>query len=206
MQYLVEWITQIIVFLLMAAIVDLLVPASTMKKYIKLVIGLILILVFLKPVFYVFHIDIQQTLESAYSEFMNASTTDEKMENLMKMQKKDIQASQDAYIVKQLSDELTDIAETPLEEKYNMEIRDIQFIFKDDENQTYEGLEEISVTLDEAGHEKGVVTNVEEIVINTKESKHNNEKDRSKQLEEVKTMLEDKWEIDDKEVTVLWGG
>jgi len=204
MSLLIEWITHIIVFLLIAAIVDLLIPASTMKRYIKLVLGLILILIFLKPVFQLFHIDIQRALESAYNEFSEASTTDEEMENLIKMQKSDIQASQDAYIVKQLSVDLAEIAENPLKEELNMEIQGIQFTFEEG-YQTYEGLEEIIVTLSEVGHEKGVVSAVEEIVINTKEPQHNDQKSYE-QLEEAQTLLEDIWEIEDKKVTVLWEG
>ncbi|HLQ70753.1 MAG TPA: stage III sporulation protein AF [Bacillota bacterium] len=206
MHLLVEWITQIIVFLIMAAIVDLLIPASTMKKYIKLVIGLLLILVFLKPIFYIFHIDIEKSLESAYSELSSASTTDGDMESLIKKQKKDIQASKDAYIVKQLSQELTDIAKTPLKEKFNMKITGIQFIFADDRNQTYEGLEEIKVTLVEAGEGEGGVGNIEEVVINTKESEYRHDGEKSKQLEDVQTLLENTWETDNKKVTVLWEG
>lgn len=205
MQLLTEWITQIIVFLLMAAIIDLLIPASTMKRYINLIIGLILILIFLKPVFHILHIDVKSALESGYSKLATENKTDEEMENLIKMQKSDIQASQDAYIIEQLSKELTDIAKEPLEDKFDMEIQAIQFTFQDESNPSYEELEDIIVTLSESHQEKEVATKIEDIEINTKEPKHHHSESDDK-LEDVQTLLVDVWEIENKKVTVLWEG
>src|SRR5690625_31077 len=83
-----QWVGQIIIFLLIAALIDLLIPTNTMKKYIKLVVGIILInnriilttismkkyiklvvgiillLIFLRPIFFLFSIDIENDLES----------------------------------------------------------------------------------------------------------------------------------------------
>lgn len=205
MQLLTHWVTQIIVFLLIAIIVDLLIPASSMKRYINLVVGLILILIFLQPLFKILHIDIQQALKTTYHEMSEASTTNDDMESSIKMQKKDIQASQDAYIVEQLTNELTDLAEEDLENKYDAQIRDMQFDFASESDYTYEDLEEVVVTLEDSEREEGVVKNVEDIHINTEESKDNHQASDD-QTEEIQQFFKHKWEIDDKKVTVLWEG
>lgn len=65
MDVIIQWVTQIILFVILAAIIDLLIPVDAMKKYVKLAVGLILILILLKPVFYLFDADIEQAVETS---------------------------------------------------------------------------------------------------------------------------------------------
>lgn len=46
-----DWVTQIILFIILASVIDLLVPANHLQKYVRLAISLILILILLQPVF-----------------------------------------------------------------------------------------------------------------------------------------------------------
>src|SRR5699024_37373 len=89
MDVLNQWVGQIIIFVLLATIVDLLIPATAMKKYIKLVVGLILILIFLKPVFHLFDMNIQKTLEDSYAQLDQDQGKLDNTEKLLEMQKKE---------------------------------------------------------------------------------------------------------------------
>lgn len=51
MSFLTEWITSIILFILFAIVIDLLLPNSSMQKYAKMVVSLLLIVVMLNPIF-----------------------------------------------------------------------------------------------------------------------------------------------------------
>lgn len=51
MNFITEWVTNIILFILLATVVDMLLPNSTFQKYAKMVAGLLLITVILTPVF-----------------------------------------------------------------------------------------------------------------------------------------------------------
>ncbi|MCY8267765.1 stage III sporulation protein AF, partial [Bacillus haynesii] len=44
MEFLTEWLTNIILFILMAIVIDMLLPNSSMQKYAKMVISLLLML------------------------------------------------------------------------------------------------------------------------------------------------------------------
>src|SRR5699024_4201441 len=101
MDLLVNWVTQIVIFLIVAIMIDLMIPATAMKKYIKLVAGLILILIFLKPVFALFEINIDQALETSYSKVMQEKSEQDTMENSIKMQKNEIEEGQRAYILEE---------------------------------------------------------------------------------------------------------
>lgn len=88
MDVIIQWVTQIILFVILAAIIDLLIPVDAMKKYVKLAVGLILILILLKPVFYLFDADIEQAVETSIDQLDQAYTQDENIENQIEFQKK----------------------------------------------------------------------------------------------------------------------
>src|SRR5690625_3760538 len=105
MELFIEWITQIIIFLLLASFVDFLLPDTNIKKYSKLVIGLILILIFLKPLFSLLTIDMKTSLEQSFIKIYDESE-EESFEKMMKIEKEDIQASKDAYILEEMGRQL----------------------------------------------------------------------------------------------------
>src|SRR5690625_3318494 len=165
MDSIVQWVTQIIIFLLLAAIIDLLIPRNSLKKYVKLVSGLILMLIFLKPLFYLFNFNVDKSLEPLLSQLYHEESSAHSVENLTKMQKTDIQATQHAYILEQMANQLKDIANAPLIETHQVEISTIEFLFTSEEQITYEHLEEMIVYLQEPTEQKGAVTVVDEVII-----------------------------------------
>ncbi|ASK63231.1 stage III sporulation protein AF [Virgibacillus phasianinus] len=206
MDAIVQWITQIIIFMLLATIVELLIPATSMKKYIKLVIALILILIFLKPIFYLFHIDVKEALTASYERLENYNADEKDMKSLIEFQKNEIQDKQSAYIEEQMAVQLIDLAKTPLLESYQAAITNIEFSFASEKTPTrkeFEDLEEVIVYIKHAEESEEGVNIVDEVVINTNTPKRNKD---SPELEEIENLLRDVWEIENKEVTVIWKG
>ncbi|WP_156290827.1 stage III sporulation protein AF [Oceanobacillus salinisoli] len=204
MDILIQWVTQIILFIILATIIDLLIPATAMKKYIKLVVGLILILILLKPIFYVFNMDIESALNASFQQIDQANSNNESVENLIEFQKKEIESKQDAYILEQMAVQLVDIAEDPLKEEHQVEITDVQFQFLPNEELTYEGLEEVIVYVRDFEEGEGEASAVEDVVINTDDSAEKKEEDRHD--DQIKTLLQEVWELTDKEITIYWEG
>ncbi|MBR0627508.1 stage III sporulation protein AF [Bacillus altitudinis] len=119
MSLLTEWITSIILFILFAIVIDLLLPNSSMQKYAKMVVSLLLIVVMLNPIFALFRAD----PDEIFSEIMKGKdqAQSEEIKNQMNLEKKEIQASQRAYILKQMAVQLEKSAKEPLEkESYEM--------------------------------------------------------------------------------------
>ncbi|KML00220.1 stage III sporulation protein AF [Bacillus altitudinis] len=119
MSFLTEWITSIILFILFAIVIDLLLPNSSMQKYAKMVVSLLLIVVMLNPIFALFRAD----PDEIFSEIMKGKdqAQSEEIKNQMNLEKKEIQASQRAYILKQMAVQLEKSAKEPLEkESYEM--------------------------------------------------------------------------------------
>ena len=101
MSFLTTWVTNIIVFILFAVVLDMLLPNSSMQKYTKLVIGLLLTAIFLTPILSLFKqdfaSDIQQKIMS------NGVWGGQTMENSLETKKKEIEETQQAYILEQMA-------------------------------------------------------------------------------------------------------
>lgn len=203
MEFINQWVTQIIIFILLATIIDLLIPATSMKKYIKLIMGLILMLIFLKPVFFLFSIDFQSELTSSFEEIYEEEQDAKTIEKLTNDQKEDIQAVQVAYILEEMSAQLKSIAKDPLQNDYGAEIRDIDFIFMTAGEISLENLGEVIVYLDVTEDQGGKIRLVDEVIIG---------QDQSSQMtgdthdEDIIQLLQEMWDLHDKKVAIKWEG
>lgn len=197
MSLLIEWITQIIIFLLVATIIDMLIPSTSTKKYIKLVLGLILLLIFLKPLFYIFQMDIESAVKTSIQK-IDDDPSKESTGDLIKKQEKEIQASQDAYILKQMTNQLKDIAGQKLKEIYQKEITHIDFSFSNDEH-SYDSLEEVIVYVAETDRQRND-SMIEEVVINTKEPTEEVSLDE----EGITRLLSEMWELEEDILNIKW--
>lgn len=204
MDLFIHWITQIIIFILLAAIIDLLIPSTAIKKYIKLVVGLILIIIFLRPVFFLFTIDVEQALDSSFSSLYEEQTNDFNIENSINLQKTEIQASKDAYVLEQMTNQLTNIAKERLLDEFGVNIYKIDFAFKEDDL-SYENLEGVIVYLETEQAMEGVVSIVDEIKIDTNQKEHKEDYDRKQMDKQVKKLLEEIWELDKNMLSIEWG-
>ncbi|GFZ77404.1 stage III sporulation protein AF [Compostibacillus humi] len=200
MTFLMEWVAQIILFIILATIIDLLIPQSSFQKYIKLAIGLILILILLNPVFSVLNIDIREAVSSSMIKISNEKEISS-MENLIDLQKKEIESAQHAYILEQMAVQLKNIAEPELKDAFAAEIANIEFVFENNRQASYENLNEIIVTLTEGKKEEGMMKAVEDVEINTDEPLKKLDND-----EEIIAYLEKVWELQDKKITIFWEG
>ena len=86
MEFITSWVTNIIVFVLLATVIDMLLPNSAMQKYAKMVIGLLLIAVIISPILKLFHSDFDGLLKIATSSI--DEKTNHQVENLTELKKK----------------------------------------------------------------------------------------------------------------------
>ncbi|MDL4841586.1 stage III sporulation protein AF [Aquibacillus rhizosphaerae] len=199
-----DWVTQIILFLLLAMVIELILPNSSMKKYIDMVVGLLLILIFLQPIFHLFQVDVQELVNKAIPE-LDTSFQEENMKNSIELKKNEIQASQDAYVVEEMAVQMKNQVEEGLNEQYGVGIVDITFQFNEDEESTInmENLETINIILNETEQEQEEGT-VKEVVISVEDS---NQKDEPKpEVEEIESYLYESWQLEDQNISILWEG
>ncbi|RFU61957.1 stage III sporulation protein AF [Bacillus sp. V59.32b] len=203
MEFLTGWVTNIILFVLLATVIDMLLPTSAMQKYAKMVIGLLLIAVIISPVLSLFNTDFDQLLAEATASFEKGEQKN--LENLTEMKKKEIQASQHAYILEQMAVGLKAGVEEELIAKYEMEIQSIHLEVKNAKQpEMPEDLEKIVLELDKAKSETDSVEVVAKIDINTEGDPTPHKQPAN--LEEIKKFLAANWSVDEQVIEIAGEG
>lgn len=194
MSFLTGWVTNIIIFIILATIMDMLLPNTAMRKYAKMVIGLLLITVLLSPIFKLLSTDVDKLIEAAMS--MNVEETGN-MENLIDSKKKEIQAVTSAYILEEVAAQLKTDGEEELINRYNFAFEHIEVSLTTLDNPVIPNdIAVISVILSE--NTDDVIETVQLVDIDTKKSNSY----RSEQAEDIKQFLATQWGIDAEQIEV----
>lgn len=190
MSFLTEWITSIILFILFAIVIDLLLPNSSMQKYAKMVVSLLLIVVMLNPIFALFRADPDQI----FSEIMKGKdqAQSEEIKNQMNLEKKEIQASQRAYILNQMAVQLEKSAKEPLE-KESYEMKHVEVLADEehlDQNMEVDQFRIKAVLVPVTGD---AVETVAKVDIDLSRQKEESAGASAKEMARVKETLADVW-------------
>ncbi|MFC0297371.1 stage III sporulation protein AF [Geobacillus jurassicus] len=201
MQLVIEWVTNIILFLLFAVIIDFLLPSGTMQKYVKMAVGLMLLLVMLAPVLRLASVDPEQLVASALARVSDGREGEEEIKNQIEQQKKEIQASQRAYILEQMAVQLENDANEELMEKYGLKADVNVYAKPRDDWRMPDDIKTIEVVLSK----QRPAGAVEPVVIDTTKPPASSEGDVSL-AEEVRAFLAGRWEIDEDKIDVQFRG
>ncbi|KRF63355.1 hypothetical protein ASG99_04305 [Bacillus sp. Soil768D1] len=199
MSFLAGWVSNIIVFVLLATVIDMLLPNSALQKYAKMVIGLLLIAIIITPILGLFNKDFDEILSAATSEFEDQKKKD--LGNLTEMKKKEIQATQGAYILKQMAVDLQAEVEEELMVDYNMKISSIDVGVKNEEEPSIDDLQNITISLEKAeGKEDSEIEAIAKVDINAERPSSSDDAN----LDAVKRFLATSWSVD-KEIIEIAG-
>ncbi|MEW5551832.1 stage III sporulation protein AF [Peribacillus frigoritolerans] len=197
MSFLAGWVSNIIIFVLLATVIDMLLPNSALQKYAKMVIGLLLIAIIITPILGLFNKDFDDILTAATSEFEEQKKKD--LGNLTEMKKKEIQATQGAYILKQMAVDLQAEVEEELMADYNMRISSIDVGVKNEEEPGVDDLQNITISLEKAeGKENSEIEAVAKVDINTDSPSASNDAN----LDAVKRFLATSWSVDEEIIEI----
>lgn len=185
MQMLKEFITNFVVFMLIAIILDMLVPSSSFKKYTKLVIGLLLISLMLTPILQIFHTDFQSLLSQKIA--LSSQQFDNSFSAKIKDSESDINLANRAYILEQMAVQLKRDAEGELMKTFHYSIIDVKIEMKNETcSMTADNINAVNVFARKDGQD---VQLVEPVEVKFDESKANTEKIEK----EIHDFLEKKW-------------
>jgi stage III sporulation protein AF len=202
MQFLTEWVTNIIIFVLLATIIDMLLPNSNFQKYTKIVTGLLLIAIILTPILKLISKDFESTLRSIP---IFEESKEKSIENLIDLKKKEIQASSDAYILETMAVRLKKDTEEELMVQYGLQIANIELKVDDSSKLAFpENLQKVIVLLKQSEGEANVVEVVRTVEINTENPLPS--KRLTAHSEEITSLLAGKWNVSENAIEVLIEG
>jgi stage III sporulation protein AF len=198
MEFLIEWVTNIILFILLATVIDMLLPNTSLQKYTKMVTGLLLIAIILTPIFKL----ISKDFETVMAQIPTFQGTGEKnMENLIELQKKEIQASNHAYILETMAVQLEKGVEEELMEQFGLEISKIELTTKNDSQESFpDNLEMVTVRLRQPETTVTTVEAIQPVSITTDTPLPS--KDPTEESEKIAAFLSQQWNVTEKTIEV----
>jgi stage III sporulation protein AF len=193
--FLTEWITNIIVLVLLAGVIELLLPGNQFQSYIKMVIGLLILLAMLSPLFKLLNSDMDQVFQAME---LPAATKENEIKNSIEKNKSEIQGAQRAYILEQMAVPMKKQVQEELKKTYELEIVDLQI-------QTDSGTEPLKLE-DITGakvvlakhHEQAGISEVSEVDINISDA--GDQAEKNEVPEEIVHFLASQWQIDSQQV------
>jgi len=204
MDFIKEWITNIILFVLLATVIDMLLPNSSMQKYTKMVTGLLLIAVILTPVLKL----VSQDFEEAIASVPVFEASEEKnMENSIELKKKEIQALNHAYILEEMAVQVKKDVEEELMDKYQLEITKIEFVTDEYDQRAFpDNLDKVMVAVKqkEENQAADAVEVVKQVEINAQEALPS--KSHSNEADKIAAILADRLEVNEKMIEVVVEG
>jgi stage III sporulation protein AF len=202
MQFLTEWITNIILFVLLATIIEMLIPNSSMQKYVKMVTGLLLIVIILTPLLNLFKKDFEQLFSSLA---LTPILQEKNIENVIEMKKKEIQASQRAYILEQMAVQLKNEVEEELMQQYGFQVESVHVSINDEYKNEFsaEDIDSIEVILSKKENSSNSIPAVKPISIDTSKPINHHQSRETNTSKEINRFLANKWGIDGGKIAVI---
>lgn len=194
MEFIKEWVTNIILFVLFATMIDMLLPSSKFQKYTKMVTGLLLISIILTPIFNL----LTQDFEGTMTRISNLEiSSGNRINNSIDLQKNEIQASQDAYILKQMAVQLKEDANEELMDQYGLAITNIDLVVDAENQQSFpQNLKKVVLQLEQPEQTDKAVEVVKSVEINTQQPLPNQKENEDSDA--VKQLLSKKWDVEEK--------
>ena len=177
----------------------MLLPSSTMQKYTKLVVGLLLIAVFITPILSIFNKNFSSDIQE---KILKSSTwSNPHVESSLENKKREIEEKQQAYILEHMAVQLKNEAEKELMDQSNYAIQDIEITLLDKNGEmNIENIETIQVSVAEKQESSsGSVEPVEKIEIMIDENETNVKEIPSSELS---TILSTIWGIDPNKIVI----
>ncbi|MGF3103607.1 stage III sporulation protein AF [Rossellomorea sp. DUT-2] len=200
MSFLTDWITNIIIFVLLATVIDMLLPSSNMQKYAKIVTGLLLITIILTPLFKLMSTDFDTVMESID---INGDSRNNSVENLIEMKKKEIQASQRAYILEQMAVQMKQQAEKEMMDEHGKVIEKV-VVKADDLENVPDSITEVTVVVKDK-QENTTIETVQNVEIDT--GAEPRKKTPEENTSPMASLLAEQWNLTpDKIIITVEGG
>ncbi|WP_332697960.1 stage III sporulation protein AF [Halalkalibacter lacteus] len=216
MGFLTEWLTNIILLILLATILELMLPNSNMQRYVKMVVGLLLLVVMLQPILSIFTEDVDEWLFSLSRE---TERTEQSLNDSINLQKREIELGVSAYILEQVAVQLERQVRETLEDQHSLEIKQVDVELNGDLDQTMDEeqiVEQIQAVhvyvqsqaseLEDEQEKSSEVSPVQVVQIDTSKTITKDTDETNHDLKPVQQLLSENWHIPKEKILLAWEG
>lgn len=216
MGYLEGWVSQLVLIVLFAVILELLLPTGGFQKYVKFVIGLVLIVALLDPVIKLFHLDPGEIISG-----LRTGQGSSQVMSQTNQQKTEIEKAQSAYIQEEVAVQLKNSVKEELNGRYGLQIERMGLSVQQVQPQDM-SLKSITVIVAKSGDKTGAqaggqagaqgsnfssVKPVKDVSINVEsQAPPNNAGMTSAEADKIRSFLAERWGVDKKIISLRMEG
>lgn len=193
MTFLNNWLESIIAFLLLAAVMDLLMPSTRFQQYAKVVIGLLLLFVMLQPLWKILSVDIEKEL----SDWAASTSVDQQAATAAVNKQSSLESTKELFILKESERQLKLLVEKELESDFRRKILEVSIQVGKWENSLPENIEHIDVYIASMKADP-VDYYVKEVQIEPTEKTENSQREE----ERLASFLSKKWNIPKEQLNI----
>ncbi|MGV3487618.1 MAG: stage III sporulation protein AF [Tuberibacillus sp.] len=203
-----NWIAQIILLIMLATVLEMLLPNDSFKRYVKMVIGLVLIVALLSPVMKLFSMPVDEILRS-----INPPPQEDPIKKSLNNNKKVIESNIHSYIQQQTAVQMKNYVQKELIDRYHLTINQLEPEIDPESSES--PVKSVKVWLGQAKTKsdkpESSVKPVEEVTVdvaNQKASKvsENKQAAENKQYEKVRKFLSEKWGLASDKISIQMEG
>jgi len=199
-----SWITQIILLIMLATILEMLLPNDSFKHYVKMVIGLVLIIALLSPVMKLFNTPVDEILQS-----ISPPPQEDQIKNSLNNNKKVIETNLNSYIQQQTAVQMKNYVQKELMDQFQLSIKDLDPQI--DPDSTESPVKSVKVVLGQAKTKSDSKANVEPVKevtvdVSKEDRQESNQKKQtaaeSGKYQKVQKFLAEKWGLSSDKITI----
>lgn len=199
LEFLTDWIQQLIVVILLAIIAEMLLPDSKWRNYTKVVISLIIILICLQPVFTILNLDMNSITSAISINNKEEPSLKQKIDG----HSSEIDQAKNELVTQQVTKSMKEQVADDLASKYNLAIDSVVI--------SGEG-EEISAAVSLGDIDESKIKSIEalkpvSISVNLDDENMSDMNEEGKNLKNqsaVVSFLAENWGIEEKDITITY--
>lgn len=205
-EWLSDWIKQIVILVLIATFLDLLLPNNALERYVKLVMGLLIILAMLVPIF-----DLLQR-DWDFSDFTveRAARTD-RLDPLHKIKQdgETLAGTREGLAREEVEQQLAASIRSAVSEQFKLEVGSVNLQFQVDANGVVKGIDQVQIALHPEAEAKennrqSIVEEVDPVNVELDKQREPSPQDPEpdKRSAAIAAFVAEKWEVPVEQVHV----
>lgn len=206
MEWLADWLNELILLILVATFLDMLLPNNSLDRYVKLVMGLLIIMAILHPIFQLINNQIDWENLTLAPEVVTETSQIPSMEQIKKDGEK-LQERQVHYLQEQLQGSVEEWTKKQLENNYAVEVMNVEAETELNEEKV-PVLKRLSVVVQPSGSKSNeshlTFRPIEPIEIGEEESVAVNQSIENAKTKEMERYLLDHLTIEPQNIEVRW--
>lgn len=203
--FLKSWVTNIVILVILISFLEIILPTSNMKRYINMIIGLLVILVLINPFIALITNDMSIEKE-VFSNILEAN-------EMSRSNKENFSDVQDNQVIELYKDSLRKEMLDLINSKTKYMIANISIgIVENREDERFGEIEEVSLIVDNSPQDTGSngnkninikVDNVKEVSVKVNKDSNTKNKNNSSEYNDLRRLISDSYRIPESKIYII---